>query len=411
MGAVIGSLLGGVTMGVTSSALNCICFVCPWGASTVAKYLHLTLLIIALTVALLWRVYADAPIAFPAFPSLVDNSIQEQARYFGPWAICIGVLLYHGLQALLLVGVRSDGDKRSIIQSGAWPIKVFVMIGAVATAFMVPVRVYQYMFYFGIVGSALYLALQSVYLVDFAYRGAELMVEKYEESEGVIWKYSLFGVTGLLYLLSLVMSGLTMYFHFQELLIVAIVNIILTVVVSVCSVLEEVQEANPQAGIFQAAFISFYNSFLLVVSSMAQVEEPSTSSIKTAVYVFSGFLFIAGLGYYAVTIGVPKGDDSDLPDSVIEKGLSVDESDTSLEYSMSFFHIYLMLAALYSITTITCWRKLETIPVVVDGKEFRIGGTSVTLAKWTPLVSSWLLTALYLWSLFAPLIFADREFT
>lgn len=409
MGGVVSSLLGGVTMGVTSSALNCICFACPWGASSVAKYLHLVLLLMALSVSYGWSKFADGVVSFPNFGS-VENTNVEQARYFGPWAVVIGLCMYHGLQALLLVGVSSNTDKRSIVQNGGWPIKVFALIGCIVTAFFVPVEVYSVVFYAGVVASVLFLALQSVYLVDFAYRGAELLVEKYEESEGEIWKYSLFGITGLLYLVSLLMTLAIMYHH-QELLLVAILNIVIVLVVSVCSILEEVQEANPQAGIFQAAFISFYNTFLLTVSS-AHVDDLKSriAGWEGTIHVFAAGLFIAGLGYYAATIGANP--DTEPTEGHLEKGSITDDSssgDQSLEYSMSLFHVYLILAVLYAAISITSWRQLEQSNLT--GKQFKIGDVSLRTCKWAPLTASWLLTALYLWSLFAPLAFPDRDFT
>ena len=387
-------------MGVTSSALNCICFACPWGPTSVARYLHVFLFILMAIVAFSWT-FLSGSIQAPTFDN-VTNELTVQSQYFGPWIVMLAVVVYHLSLSLLLIGVHSSRDRRALIQNGMWPVKVIALLLICLLLFALPppVALFKYAFYVAGLASIAFLALQSVYLVDFAYRGAELLVEKYEESEGDIWKYSLFGITGLLYTLGVFMTVVILIYN-PNLLLVGMGNLIIMIVISISSILEEVQEANPQAGIFQAAFISFYNSFLLCSSSAHEQSalRRHVTGWETAVNVVSCLLFGLGLVYYATTI--EQASDSD-----VENDLNTDEEQNDYCYSMSLFHLYLALAACFVVLSLTNWRQ-----VIPNGNgKFVIGDVSERWCKWSPIVASWLLSGLYMFSLFAPLIFPDRQF-
>ncbi|XP_054483209.1 serine incorporator 3-like [Anoplopoma fimbria] len=72
-----------------------------------------------------------------------------------------------------------------------------------------------------------------------------------------------------------------------------------------------------------------------------------------------------------------------------------------VQYSYSFFHFMLFLASLYIMMTLTNWYSPDA--------DYTI--TSKWPAVWVKITSSWVCLALYTWTLVAPLILTNRDFS
>ncbi|KAJ0000250.1 hypothetical protein NQD34_012092 [Periophthalmus magnuspinnatus] len=81
---------------------------------------------------------------------------------------------------------------------------------------------------------------------------------------------------------------------------------------------------------------------------------------------------------------------------------AVDNEEDGVTYSYSFFHFHLCLASLYIMMTLTNWYQPDTTTQAMQDS---------MPAVWVKISSSWLGLALYLWTLIAPLIFPDRDFS
>lgn len=77
-----------------------------------------------------------------------------------------------------------------------------------------------------------------------------------------------------------------------------------------------------------------------------------------------------------------------------------DNEEESVSYSWSFFHVMFALATLYVMMTLTNWYK-------PDGKDL----TQNQASMWIKIISSWLCCALYTWTLVAPIVLPDRDFS
>uniref|UniRef100_A0A8C6MFC5 Serine incorporator 2 n=1 Tax=Nothobranchius furzeri TaxID=105023 RepID=A0A8C6MFC5_NOTFU len=73
----------------------------------------------------------------------------------------------------------------------------------------------------------------------------------------------------------------------------------------------------------------------------------------------------------------------------------------TVQYSYPFFHFMLFLASLYIMMTLTNWYSPDA--------DYNI--TSKWPTVWVKISSSWLCWALYLWTLVAPMILTNRDFT
>ncbi|XP_023180497.1 serine incorporator 3-like [Xiphophorus maculatus] len=78
-----------------------------------------------------------------------------------------------------------------------------------------------------------------------------------------------------------------------------------------------------------------------------------------------------------------------------------DNEQDMVQYSYSFFHFMLFLASLYIMMTLTNWYSPDA--------DYTI--TSKWPTVWVKVSSSWLCLALYIWTLVAPMIFPNRDFS
>lgn len=79
-----------------------------------------------------------------------------------------------------------------------------------------------------------------------------------------------------------------------------------------------------------------------------------------------------------------------------------DNEEDTVAYSYSFFHFMLCLGALYVMMTLTNWYS--------PSSDFNTLNYNMP-ALWVKISSTWVCLALYVWTLVAPLILRNREFS
>lgn len=113
------------------------------------------------------------------------------------------------------------------------------------------------------------------------------------------------------------------------------------------------------------------------------------------------------------------------------RGGAWDNEEEGVSYSWSFFHIMFALATLYVMMTLTNWYKYVYILLISIINKLNIiwyslifhlmlspGDVSVGEnfseslgSMWVKIVSSWVCCGLYIWTLVAPLVLPDRDFS
>lgn len=328
-------------------------------------------------------------------------------RFYIVYRMGLALATYHGLQALLLVGVDNTQDPRASIQEAFWPLKLILLAGLTVAMFFLPSWFLDVMFVPTLLMGVLFLMVQAVLLVDLAYNWAESMLDKVAEGRDG-FKVLLIGSTGgLAIAAAAVIISIFAYFERELERTLISVNAVLFIVMSVCSVLPMVQDATPSSGIFQSSLLGLYS--LLVITS-AFINDPTRPRGPDAlmitypllgklVSVFSVVYAFLAVAHAALSTG--SNLHRMVPDA--EKSASLgDESDETVgEYNYSLFHVSFMMAAFYTILYVTFWQY----GLVQDGKLVIIDSS---LAFWSRVVSSWLVAGLYIWSLFAPIFLEDR---
>ncbi|NWT04190.1 SERC2 protein, partial [Mionectes macconnelli] len=370
------------------------------------------------------------------------------------------------LFAVLMVCVRSSKDPRAAVQNGwvpvpeglagqgrdphgvqtvpplsshsFWFFKFLVLVGITVGAFYIPDGAFTSVwFYFGVVGSFLFILVQLVLLIDFAHSWSQLWLRKASESNAKGWYAALCTITFVLYAASIAAATLLYIYYTKpqgctEGKALISINLLLCLIVSVVSILPKIQEAQPHSGLLQASLITLYtvyitwaalanvpaqncNPTLLVRNSTStdMATEPLTtwwdaSSIVGLIIFILCTLFISLRSSDHAQVNklmlTEEGGHGAGPGEAAEPGphRAYDNEQDGVSYNYTFFHFCLLLAALYIMMTLTNWyRPDESLQVL----------RSPWTAVWVKICSSWAGLLLYLWTLVAPLVLPDRDFS
>jgi len=81
-----------------------------------------------------------------------------------------------------------------------------------------------------------------------------------------------------------------------------------------------------------------------------------------------------------------------------------DETD-GVKYSWSMFHSLFGLATLFIMMTLTNWYQPGNALITIDTISANMS------AVWVKIISAWACCAIYMWTLVAPVVLPDRDFT
>ncbi|NXD42979.1 SERC2 protein, partial [Copsychus sechellarum] len=290
---------------------------------------------------------------------------------------------FFGLFAVLMVCVRSSKDPRAALQNGFWFFKFLVLVGITVGAFYIPDGAFTSVwFYFGVVGSFLFILIQLVLLIDFAHSWSQRWLRNADEGSARGWYAALCAVTFIFYAASIAAVVLLYVYYTKpegctEGKAFISINLILCLIVSVVSILPKIQEAQPHSGLLQASLITLYTIYV-TWSALANVPskpdtslalgegwrgrsthwggclgaDPSARSLRSSDHPQVNKLMLteesgAGTGAGAGPGGAEEGG--------VRR--AYDNEQDGVSYNYTFFHLCLLLAALYIMMTLTNWYR------------------------------------------------------
>lgn len=358
--------------------------------------------------------------------------------YLAVYRILFATTMFFIMMAIMMVGVRTSRDSRSPIHNGFWGPKYLILIAAIIGAFFIPEasgfsgtwRV------FGMIGGFLFILIQLILIVDFAHSWAENWVEKLEETESRCYYCGLIFFTLLSYIASitaviLLFSYYTSDAHcgWQKFFISS--NLVLCFILSVLSILPRIQESQPRSGLLQSSILTLYIMYLTwsALSGAAGSEckpsffgenDPNKPRSATNAEAFVGLILwficiiyssirtstnsqVSRLSMSDHILSKDTGDaGQDLESGGVKNQGTYDNEEEEVAYSWSFFHVMFALASLYVMMTLTSWNEPSA----------SVANTHDNSASmWVKMISSWLCSGLYIWTLVAPLILTDRDFS
>jgi len=377
-------------------------------------------------------------------PFCAGLECRRAVGYLAVYRVCFAVTIFFLTLSCLMVGVRSSRDPRAGIQNGGWGLKYLVLIALTIGAFYIPGESTfgTTWMYFGMIGGFLFILIQLILIVDFVHSWAESWVGHFEETNASGWYCALVCFTGLHY--SLIIAGSALCWHFYATeegcginKFFIILTLILTFVMSVLSVLPKVQDRQPSSGLLQASAVSLYCTYLTWsalrnnpnMSCQPKFLVPADHMRSFDAQSIIGIvLWISCVLYSSIRNSTKAarlafGDDPQeevppititentqdaelgLPGVTVRKtkeGFQVwDNEDERVAYSWSFFHVMFALATLYIMMTLTSW---------FTPSQNLTEWTANISTVWIKIVSTWVCSLLYMWTLLAPCLFPEREF-
>lgn len=151
------------------------------------------------------------------------------------------------LFAVLMVCVRSSKDPRAALQNGFWFFKFLVLVGITVGAFYIPDGTFTSVwFYFGVVGSFLFILIQLVLLIDLAHSWSQRWLHNADEGNAKGWYAALCTVTFVFYAASIAAIALLYVYYTKpegctEGKAFISINLILCLIVSIVSILPKIQ--------------------------------------------------------------------------------------------------------------------------------------------------------------------------
>ncbi|XP_043603597.1 probable serine incorporator isoform X5 [Bombus pyrosoma] len=372
-------------------------------------------------------------------PSKFTVDCESAVGYLAVYRICFIIALYFFLMSIMMIRVRSSKDPRAPIQNGFWAIKYLLIIGGIIGAFFIPEKSFGTTWmYFGMIGGLLFIIIQLILIVDFAHTWADNWVGNYEDTESKGWYAALLGATLFNYAVSI--TGIVLLFIYfthadscdLNKFFISF-NLILCVIASIVSTLSTVQEHNPRSGLLQSSIVSLYVVYLtwsgisnspdrecnpgflgLISGNDADAKNRvafDKESIIGLIIWFSCVLYSSlrtASKSSKITMSEnilvqDNGAEGRNPDSETGNEAKVwDNEEDAVAYNWSFFHLMFALATLYVMMTLTNWYQpnsnLDTL-------------NSNTASMWVKIISSWMCLTLYIWSLIAPAVLKNRDFS
>ncbi|XP_055979497.1 serine incorporator 2 [Sorex fumeus] len=451
----MGACLGAFTLIACASCLcggsPCIlCSCCPSSPNSIVSRLLFTLFlflgvlvcIVMLLPAVESQLYklpwvCEDPGAFIITQGFIDcgSLLGHRAVY----RMCFAMAIFFLLFALLMLCVRSSRDPRAAIQNGFWFFKFLLFVGITVGSFYIPDGSFtDSLFYCGMVGSFIFILIQLLLFIDFAHCWNQRWLWKAEECDSRAWYAGLFFFTFFFYTLSLAAVALMFIYYTHpggchEGKIFISLNLTFCVCISIVSILPKIQDCQPNSGLLQASVVTLYTMF---VTWMALSNVPDQKCNPHLLTHYSNGTIpdgykthwwdapsIVGLIIFILCTLFISLRSSDHPQvnslmqteenvatvQVMQQRQQVvttehrayDNEQDSVCYSYSFFHCCLLLASLYIMMTLTNWyRPGETRKMI-----------TTWTAVWVKMCASWAGLLLYLWTLVAPLLLPQRDFS
>jgi hypothetical protein len=371
-------------------------------------------------------------------PVLKECTTDESRSCYGALAvyrITFGLTIYHAVLALLLIGVQHSRDWRAGLNDGWFPVKFILLVGLTVAAFFIPNSFFAVYGWVMVVGAGLFIVIQLVLLIEFAYSWNESWLRKMEDEEmdgNKRFYYFLLTATFTLIGASISLTGVMYHLfgksHCSLNIFFITFNLILGIIYCLLSIHPKVREGRPSSGLLQSAVIFLYSTYLVWSALMSEPHADHCNPFDTYSKGSKAFSLILGaiftiisvvyatfkagsssdelLGSGSATSDVERSplmkSEGDSGDGDAETTVPDDETEGTA-YNYSFFHLSFALGGMYVCMLLTNWMTVSGARSDSVGVDYGYGSV------WVKMVSSWVTITLYLWALVAPILLPDRE--
>ena len=348
------------------------------------------------------------------------------------YRISLALVVLHVFVLFWLIW-RNGCSKR--FNEGVWFFKLLLVVGSFVLFFFIKNTVFSNYAKAIMVLSLVFLLFQIIMMIDLSYIMSQRWVAKYDAGKSA-YAIPLFGCSIILYAAA-AYGIIRSYIWFSGCGIgAAAVSITLGLIV--LSTLLVFLRTNPNGSILTTGVVAAYATFLTWsgLSNMDKTCNPLLNKDSTTIAHLVFGLIVIAIALLYVSIGksskssgfvAPKGVD-------IAKGVLEDEDKSGEAYkdeergkavenknkengsqdsdlkayknnNYIYFHIIMIFASFYMAMILTNWGQ-----PVIDGETF-LQFKASNLSMWIKLGASWAALGIYNWTLLAPKIFPNREFS
>lgn len=432
MGALISAPLSMASACLGSCAASCACAGCKScvsGLSSVTRFAYMMLFTLSIFLAWVMRDYAQP--LMKKIPWIAHITGEPSDEWFGKQAvyrISFGNFLFFALWSVLLVGVKYKKEARAKLHTDGWFLKLILWAAMNAFPFFLPNESMEVYSMFSRFGSGFFLVIQMTLLLDFTHAWNDSWVSK----EHYGWVAGLLTMTTACY--GLCIAGVVVMYEFFDPagetcntnVTLITITIVMFVVFSAISLLPQVEHGS----LFPSAVIALYTVYLCFSALGSQPADYKCNGMghkMDSTKLWMGMIFaLASVSWSAFSAGSRSiygenmletatstplvsapGSKSMLrrnseDDGDEEAGSSIGEYE-EVDYSYAWFHTMFALACMYTCMLLTGWGS----PDVAGKDTIDVGWTSY----WVKTVAQWVMGGLYMWTLLAPIILRDRDFS
>jgi hypothetical protein len=379
-------------------------------------------------------------------PWIHTIGLKPSKEWYGTQAVLrvsFGSFSFFTLFALVLIGVKDQREQRDGWHHGGWMVKLCLWALLTLLAFLAPnslIGAYGQLARFG---SGLFLLVQVVILLDFSHSWNAAWVEKDEQK----WYIALLAVSLFCFLLAFTMAGLLLHWFAPsgqdcQLNIFFITLSLLLVAAFTAASLHPAVNGS----LLPSSLIAVYSMYLCYSALASEPRHYACNGLAKHLNAVSAGTLASGMlltllsvvysavragsssGTFLSPPGSPRGstrepmlpttaegkhgradpidevsesDDDDAP--MMRRGKNDAGRPKPVRYVYSFFHVIFALASMYSAMLLTGWGSKG-----MEGRDIiDVGWPSV----WVKIVSQWVTAALYIWTMLAPIVFPDRDFS
>ncbi|KAF3856873.1 hypothetical protein F7725_017596 [Dissostichus mawsoni] len=339
-----------------------------------------------------------------------DVNCEMFVGYKAVYRICFGMSMWFLGFSILMINIKNSRDPRAAIHNGFWFFKFAALVAVTVGAFYIPDGPFTYTwFVVGSGGAFCFILIQLVLLVDFAHSWNESWLEKMETGSSRCWYAGVadpFRSPPVLHhhpvhhvSLWSAMSNEpdrecnpNLLSLFQQIAVPTLAPLEMenqTAVLILGPDTEEPILTSPYLPWWDAQSIVGLAIFVLCIL-YSSIRSSSTSQVNKLTMASKDSAILA-----------EEGSSSDLSEEAPGPRRVEDNERDLVQYSYSFFHFMLFLASLYIMMTLTNWYSPDADYTV----------TSSWPAVWVKITSSWVCLALYVWTLVAPMVLTNRDFS
>ncbi|KAH7666951.1 Serine incorporator/TMS membrane protein [Dioscorea alata] len=411
---------------LASCCAACTCGLCTSVASGIsrrsARLAYCGLFALSLIVSWILREFA-APL-LEKLPWINTSSETLPTEWYQTSAVLrvsLGNFLFFTIFALIMIGVKDQNDRRDSWHHGGWIVKLVVWAVLIVLMFFLPnvvVTIYATLSKFG---SGLFLLVQVMLLLDFTHTWNDAWVEKDEQK----WYIALLAVSVICYIATYSFSGI-LFMWFNPSGQDCGLNIFFIVMTMILAFAFAIIALHPKVNgsLLPASVISVYCAYLCYSGLSSEPRDYAcnglhnhSKSVSIGTLVLGMLTTVLSVVYSAVRAGSsttflspPSSPKTGSSKPLIESGdMESGKNDSKaaeahpVSYSYTFFHLIFALASMYSAMLLTGW----TSSTSGSSELIDVGWTSV----WVRICTEWVTAALYVWTLVAPLVLPDREFS